>query len=440
MPIGSSKLGVLGAGLVPGGSVTFNTSGNWTVPPGVKKVSITGKGATGNPGNSGNPGNAGNPGSGGGGGGSGRSDKRGGAAFNSGPITALNSQINQPQASPDWNILPAPNPLVPRVVTGGVGPPPGAPGNPGTSGNSGNSGSSGNAGSSGNSGQASSGLGNTFPGGAGGNAGTAGNAGTGGSGGQGGSGCNRGFPLPCGSNAPIIGGCGGNGGGNGGTNISNAPGNFNGANGGGGAGATNDGQPGNNPSQAVGCQFPSNVSSGGNDANACAMATLTPRPVFPWPYSFPNNGGVNLAGGRGASENDWGHAVVSAYGIFRIPTTEPLVGYQPGAPAPLVPGPGPGRMPQVGARFNTTPDSSNLWRAGGGGASGVSGPRFSATGAAGGGGRGNAGNAGNAGGAGGTGVAATPQTFNCVTVTPGSTTPIVVASPGGQVVISWNPQ
>jgi hypothetical protein len=44
MPIGSSKLGVLGAGLVPGGSVTFNASGTWAVPPGVKKVSITGRG------------------------------------------------------------------------------------------------------------------------------------------------------------------------------------------------------------------------------------------------------------------------------------------------------------------------------------------------------------------------------------------------------------
>jgi hypothetical protein len=33
-----------------------------------------------------------------------------------------------------------------------------------------------------------------------------------------------------------------------------------------------------------------------------------------------------------------------------------------------------------------------------------------------------------------------PQTFNCVPVTPGCTAPITVASPGGQIVISWNPQ
>jgi hypothetical protein len=51
MPIGSSKLGVLGAGLVPGGTETFNAPGTFSIPPGVKKVSITGRGGTGNPGN-----------------------------------------------------------------------------------------------------------------------------------------------------------------------------------------------------------------------------------------------------------------------------------------------------------------------------------------------------------------------------------------------------
>jgi hypothetical protein len=61
-------------------------------------------------------------------------------------------------------------------------------------------------------------------------------------------------------------------------------------------------------------------------------------------------------------------------------------------------------------------------------------------GGGGGGGRGNAGNAGGCGGAGGTGGAGTPTTFNCVPVSPGTTTPITVGSPGGQIVISWNPQ
>jgi hypothetical protein len=32
MPIGSSKLGVLGAGLVPGGTETFNAPGNLLYP------------------------------------------------------------------------------------------------------------------------------------------------------------------------------------------------------------------------------------------------------------------------------------------------------------------------------------------------------------------------------------------------------------------------
>jgi hypothetical protein len=56
MPIGSSKLGVLGAGLVPGGTETFNAPGTFSIPPGVKKVSITGVGGTGNPGTSGTAG------------------------------------------------------------------------------------------------------------------------------------------------------------------------------------------------------------------------------------------------------------------------------------------------------------------------------------------------------------------------------------------------
>jgi hypothetical protein len=38
------------------------------------------------------------------------------------------------------------------------------------------------------------------------------------------------------------------------------------------------------------------------------------------------------------------------------------------------------------------------------------------------------------------GSAATPSTVNCVPVTPGTNAPIVVGSPGGQIVISWNPQ
>ena len=59
MPIGSSKAGVLGAGVVPGGSETFNSSGTFSVPVGVTCVSVTGLGGTGNAGNAGQPGGAG---------------------------------------------------------------------------------------------------------------------------------------------------------------------------------------------------------------------------------------------------------------------------------------------------------------------------------------------------------------------------------------------
>lgn len=77
--------------------------------------------------------------------------------------------------------------------------------------------------------------------------------------------------------------------------------------------------------------------------------------------------------------------------------------------------------------------SSYYRRAGGGGGGGISAYAIGA----GGGGRGNLGNAGSPGNAGGT---ANPSTFNSVSVTAGASYPISVASPGGQVVISWNPQ
>ena len=68
MPIGAGKAGVLGAGLVPGGSETFNSSGTYTVPAGVTKVNVTGVGAAGTAGNPGNAGGAGPGGAGGSGG------------------------------------------------------------------------------------------------------------------------------------------------------------------------------------------------------------------------------------------------------------------------------------------------------------------------------------------------------------------------------------
>jgi len=67
MAIGTSKIGVLGGG-VDAGSTTFNASGTFSVPPGVTKVYITGKGGAGNPGNSGTSGNTGTSGNDGAGG------------------------------------------------------------------------------------------------------------------------------------------------------------------------------------------------------------------------------------------------------------------------------------------------------------------------------------------------------------------------------------
>jgi hypothetical protein len=47
---------------------------------------------------------------------------------------------------------------------------------------------------------------------------------------------------------------------------------------------------------------------------------------------------------------------------------------------------------------------------------------------------------GNAGNGGNPGNNATPSTSNCVAVTPGTNYPITVGGPGGQFVVSWNPQ
>ena len=65
MPIGVSKSGLLGAGVVPGGSETFNSSGTFTAPTGVTTVNLSGFGAAGN---NGVTGSGGQPGAGGAGG------------------------------------------------------------------------------------------------------------------------------------------------------------------------------------------------------------------------------------------------------------------------------------------------------------------------------------------------------------------------------------
>lgn len=132
MPIGTSKAGVLGAGVVPGGCQVFNSPGCFVVPAGVTLISsVSGSGTAGNPGNPGNPGGIGAGGAGG----------FGGAA--GGTI---------------------PNPS--RVITCG---------GRGSGGSSGGSGTSGNDGTGG---AASSVFCLTFPGGAAGTGGLGGNSGT----------------------------------------------------------------------------------------------------------------------------------------------------------------------------------------------------------------------------------------------------------------------
>jgi hypothetical protein len=61
-------------------------------------------------------------------------------------------------------------------------------------------------------------------------------------------------------------------------------------------------------------------------------------------------------------------------------------------------------------------------------------------GGGGGGGGGGRGALGNSGGAGNPGSNANPTTHNAISVTPGASYPVSVASPGGQVIVSWNPQ
>jgi len=415
MPIGTSKVGALG-GLVPGGSETFNAPGTFSIPPGVKKVSITGVGGAGNPGNTGNPGTTGNPGSGGGGGTSGKFS----------PTQGYHARGGAAWAGTDGNLTSV------RV--------PGGPCNgafSGSTGNSGSAGSAGNTGSAGNPGQSSSGLGNTFCGGAGGNAGAAGNAGNSGSGGGGGATGNSG-PLG-------TGGSGGNGGGQG-TPAYIVPGvgGFSGG-GGGGAGATNDGTTIAVGSYTVTPQI--NASYGGRGGlttgyNFPVAPTPGCRPRYVSPSCFP----AQTTGGNGSSGS--GPRNDTPSNQFSSPFC---------AGSAALGGPF-GPLCGQGINLRSTQNQPSTWytpipincpgfaaiRSGGGGGGSynpsLNPQNATGGGGGGGGGRGNAGNAGGAGGAGGTGGAGTPTTFNCVPVTPGGTAPITVGTPGGQIVISWNPQ
>ena len=462
MPIGTSKVGALG-GLVPGGTETFNAPGTFSIPPGVKNVSITGVGGTGNPGNPGNAGNAGGIGGSGGGGGGGKSG------------FAQNSASPFPPAC-------IPDPLLFRVTgaPGGQGGPTNLTNiSPGPAGSAGATGNAGNAGTAGNGGAASSGLGQNFSGGAGGNAG---NAGVGGAGGAGGAGGNQGanssnnitpWVGPSGLGSPPV--SGGNPGG--GASTSNFPAplpNNPGVGGGGGAGETNAGGIGGqsayfpsgnqcvqafggsrgNPGGGIGGRalLVSDGLFGAGGSYPCGPAYGTPfgniyndaRP----PVNFSNTA-VNAT----ALSTPWGPCAWNLHPTApRINSPKIRTYGQPGS-VQYINSPGsPNFMFGEPALCQGATDSirrgmaSTANRAGGGGGAGASGNtpggRFRTVGG-GGGGRGAVGNCGSpapAAPSGGNGQAGTPSTVNCVTVTPGATVPITVGSPGGQIVISWNPQ
>lgn len=470
MPIGSAKIGVLGAGLVPGGTQTFNASGTFTVPPGVKKVNIVGKGSPGNPGNPGNAGNSGNPGKGGSGAGGG--GKRGAPCVNAPGASQSGvggSSLSGNQTFPlggSCVVLPGISAVggkgviksttLPSLFSGAYNAAnpacsPGATAASGTTGGTGPAGSAGSAGSAGNPGNASSGLCKTFPGGAGGTAGNAGAAGNGGTGGGGGGGGTSGNPtnIPGWCTGPGY-GTGGNpgsgGGGVGGPGTCTvAPNNWKvGGTGGGGAGVANDGGSGLvwNSATKRSCGHIARGPIGGTNNSFCV-------PISPTGYgTCPSNRFVepamptNVTGGAGGygqstnnvSEGHGGHvfnvyakSYCGTYGRSCAVAHDQFsfCGFTPNNPT-----------------ISSWANSSNnpVYRSGAGGGGGMSFASQWSSGGGGGGGRGNAGNAGGSGGTGGAGSAANPTTFNCVPVTPGSPYPVTVASPGGQVVISWNPQ
>ena len=431
MPIGTSKLGVLGAGLVPGGSTTFNASGTFSVPPGVKKVSVTGRGGTGNPGNAGNPGNSGNFGIGGGGGGGGANpapgcgDKGGWGGYTYSAVPVANNGIRGGRGGGS-------------PVNGGQNPGPPFANQPpftgynGPVGANGNAGGSGTAGSAGNTGGTSSVFSQNFTGGAGGAAGNGGAGGNGGSGGGGGTGGGS----SNGPGNPGTGGAGGTGGGSGG-NGGTTPfpgGYFRGGAGGGGAGVTNSGgsgDAGNVPNPCNLCQS-SRARSGGSTSGFSV-------PLNPTRYPLPAPNGALIAcqgnfsacttGGTGSINGG-----LSGRGgnVFCI---DPYSVYGQGTANPAIV-----RSPTPCALLNAVNATNPGLRSGSGAGAGTNAPPGrGGNGGGGGGGRGNAGNAGGGGNAGGSGSAASPSTVNCISVTPGGSSPVTVAS-GGQIVISWNPQ
>lgn len=366
MPIGTSKIGVLGGKIpVPAGSQTFNSPGTFTAVTGLKKVTITGKGGAGTGGCAGNPGN---PGAGGGGG-------YGGDASQVFWYPPYYDCCGNPQ--PGYYIGYGSN--YSNSTSGGSAYP-----NNYAAGPSGNAGSGGGSGSAGS---ASTGLCKTFPGGNAGNPGTAGNGGSGGNkGGTGGS-----VTFACGG--PYGGfhkcgyaGAGGNGGGSGGVGTTpgyptytSGPGGvlqWSGA-GGGGAGACNSGNAGIGAcyhfvgpnsgytyTRCGGNGGTGPTGSGGHGGNGFYQS-FPPTTITVNPGGHSNcirggggggfgatisSGNAYAAGGGGGGRGNVGNAgAAGGAGNAGTPTAYPCVSVTPGASYPIVVGSG----GQVNISWNT---------------------------------------------------------------------------------------
>ena len=120
MPIGTSKAGLLGGGVVPGGSQVFNSSGTFVVPAGVTLISsVSGSGTAGNSGNAGSVGGLGAGGSGGAGGNAGNSGLP--STYRASPeeLRELAETVGQPEpvVIPELRELQTTAPLPSRVTS-----------------------------------------------------------------------------------------------------------------------------------------------------------------------------------------------------------------------------------------------------------------------------------------------------------------------------------
>lgn len=351
MPIGSSKLGVLGGKpIVPGGCQTFNSPGTFVVPCGVSILNVVGKGAPGNPGG---PGNSSTRGAGGAGG-------KGGSL----------PQLNNPCG----------------------------PANQGKPGGNGRPGLAGNTGSPGNVGTASTAFSLNFAGGAAGNGGAGGPAGPSGANGA------AANNVPSNSNGPgAINPCGPSLGGRGAAGSGNsfyAPFNcsFEKQGRGGGGGGGQKSGPGSGPSPYVCPTYKAQSVNGSASTDGQSAAAVS------FENSIPNQN--KGRGGDGSC----------------APTFSSINAADPGFPAVSYNGFG-GPTMSVAGGGGGGGAAANTGKGAGGGAGGV------------------AASAGQfCGSAGNPGSTANPTTSNCISVTPGASYPISVASPGGQILISWNPQ